>query len=344
MAEKKALVVGVMAVLAAVACGGWLLERGHAPKAVLTLYGNVDIRQVDLGFRVAGRLAALTVDEGSTVREGDVLGRLDDEPYRRALAGSEAALESARARYALLKAGSRAEDIAQAAAQVDQAQASLVLAQSNYERAAKLRDGGATSERQYDQSLGQRDADAAALRSARDALARARNGNRVQDIQQARAEADRAEAAVAQARLSVEDCVLRAPSGGVVMTRAVEPGAMLGAGATALTVSLTRPVWVRAYVDEPSLGRVQPGEAVALFADTLPEHSFHGHVGYISPTAEFTPKSVETPNLRTDLVYRLRIVVDDADESLRQGMPVTVKIDTGRADATAGPGGVQAPG
>ncbi len=107
------------------------------------------------------------------------------------------------------------------------------------------------------------------------------------------------------------------------MTRSREPGAMLGVGAPVYTVSLAHNVYIRAYVDEPSLGLAVPGASVTIATDTLGKE-YRGQIGFVSPRAEFTPKSVETPALRSDLVYRLRIVVTNADEFLRQGMPVTV--------------------
>ena len=104
---------------------------------------------------------------------------------------------------------------------------------------------------------------------------------------------------------------------------------MLNEGGTVLTLSLTRPVWVRAYVDERNLSQAQPGREILLYTDGRPDKPYHGKIGFVSPTAEFTPKTVETPDLRTDLVYRLRIVVTDADDALRQGMPVTVTFSHG---------------
>ena len=142
---------------------------------------------------------------------------------------------------------------------------------------------------------------------------------------EAKASLQQTQAQLAQAELDLHDTTLIAPSDGTLMTRAVEPGSMLSAGSTVLTLSLTRPVWVRAYIDEPSLGQVQPGRELLLYTDGRPDKPYHGQIGFVSPTAEFTPKTVETPDLRTDLVYRLRIVVTDADDALRQGMPVTVQ-------------------
>ncbi|MDF4405585.1 efflux RND transporter periplasmic adaptor subunit, partial [Vibrio parahaemolyticus] len=133
-----------------------------------------------------------------------------------------------------------------------------------------------------------------------------------------------AEAAVAQAELDLQDTVLIAPSNGTILTRAIEPGTNVGAGNSIFSVTLTHPVWVRAYISEPHLGNAVPGSQVTLYTDSRPNQPYHGTIGFVSPTAEFTPKSVQTPDLRTDLVYRLRIIVDDADDALRQGMPVTI--------------------
>jgi HlyD family secretion protein len=135
-----------------------------------------------------------------------------------------------------------------------------------------------------------------------------------------------AQAQLASAQTDLNDAEIHSPSDGVVITRAEEPGAIVPSGNTVLTVSLYNPVWVRAYISESDLGDVHPGEEVEVFTDTQPDHPYHGKVGFVSPEAEFTPKSVETTDLRTSLVYRLRIVIDDSGPQLRQGMPCTVKI------------------
>ena len=135
-----------------------------------------------------------------------------------------------------------------------------------------------------------------------------------------------ADAAVKTAEIRLADTELKSPSDGIVITRALEPGSIIQAGPTVMTLSLEKPVWVRAYVHEPQLGKFPPGTRVTLRTDGNPDHVFHGTVGFVSPRAEFTPKSVETEELRTSLVYRLRIVVEDSDGSLRQGMPVTVSL------------------
>ncbi|PVW87881.1 secretion protein HlyD, partial [Klebsiella pneumoniae] len=198
-----------------------------------------------------------------------------------------------------------------------------------YQRQLGLRASSAISANDLENARSSRDQAQATLKSAQDKLRQYRAGNRPQEIAQAKASLEQAQAALAQAKLDLHDTVLTAPSDGTLMTRAVEPGTMLNAGGTVLTLSLTHPVWVRAYVDEKNLGQAQPGQEVLLYTDSRPDKPYHGKIGFVSPSAEFTPKTVETPDLRTDLVYRLRIVVTDADGALRQGMPVTISFSHG---------------
>jgi len=326
--KKPVVVILLIVILLAALGGGWWWYQSSRQQP-LTLYGNVDIRPVNMSFRVGGRLASLTVDEGDSIRAGQTLGELDRAPYENALLQAQANVSTAQAQYDLMMAGYRSEEIAQAAAAVNQAQAAYDYAQNFYQRQLGLRASSAISANDLENARSSRDQAQATLKSAQDKLRQYRAGNRPQEIAQAKASLEQAQAALAQAKLDLHDTVLTAPSDGTLMTRAVEPGTMLNAGGTVLTLSLTHPVWVRAYVDEKNLGQAQPGQAVLLYTDSRPDKPYHGKIGFVSPSAEFTPKTVETPDLRTDLVYRLRIVVTDADGALRQGMPVTVSFDNG---------------
>lgn len=246
----------------------------HKP---LTLYGNVDIRDVNLGFRVSGRLLSLDVDEGDRVHPGELIGHLDPEPYIREVNAKKAA--------------------------VNQQQAYLVYAQTVLAREKRLFGTGASSIDKYN--------------------------NAQSSYTAAKASLDKAIADLSVSSLNLNDTYLFAPSAGVVLTRAVEPGTMLAATETVISVTLINPVWVRAYVTEPDLGKAKPGTAVKVYADSFANKAFDGQIGFVSPVAEFTPKTVETSDLRTELVYRLRIVMQDPHHQLRQGMPVTVKIENG---------------
>ncbi|CNE99660.1 secretion protein HlyD [Yersinia frederiksenii] len=324
MNRKKIIVaVVIVALLAAIGYGWSYYRQQH--DASLTLYGNVDIRTVNLGFRVAGRLASLSVDEGDKIQPGQELGKLDDGPYLNALKQAQANVQSAQAQLALLKAGYRVEEIAQVKSEVSQREAAFSYADSFLKRQQGLWANKATSANELENARTARNQAQANLQASKDKLAQYLSGNRPQEIAQAEANLAQSEAELAQAQLNLQDTTLLSPSSGTVLTRAVEPGTILSASNTVFTLSLTDPVWVRAYVSEPHLNQAIPGTEVEIFTDGRPNKPYHGKIGFVSPTAEFTPKSVETPDLRTDLVYRLRIIITDADESLRQGMPVTVR-------------------
>ncbi|UNK26942.1 secretion protein HlyD [Serratia plymuthica] len=321
--KRSALIVAAIVLIAAAGYGFWYYQQQQDPP--LTLYGNVDIRTVNLGFRVDGRLASLTVDEGDPLQPGQLLGKLDDAPYINALQQAQANVASAKAKLALLMAGYRAEEIAQVRSEVAQRLSAFNYADSFLKRQQGLWAKNATSADALEDARTSRNQAQANLQASKDKLSQYLSGNRPQEIEEAKANLAQNEAALAQAQLNLHDTILVSPSAGTVLTRAIEPGTMLSAGGTVFTLSLTRPVWVRAYVNESSLGKAVPGAELEIYTDGRPNKPYHGKIGFVSPTAEFTPKSVETPDLRTDLVYRLRVIVTDADDALRQGMPVTVR-------------------
>jgi HlyD family secretion protein len=181
-----------------------------------------------------------------------------------------------------------------------------------------------------DAAQSRRDQAAANLDSAREALALAQEGFRSEDIAAVEADLVAAQAQQSIAETQLDDTRLLAPSDGTLISRLHEPGAMLAAGMPVFSLSLRDPIYVRAYVDEPHLGRLAPGARVTVTTDSS-DTVYEGKVGFISPRAEFTPRSVETTELRTDLVYRLRIVIAEGDEGLRQGMPVTVHVPLANA-------------
>jgi HlyD family secretion protein len=324
-ARKRVLVIIVIAALAAIGYTIWnkVVEKENAN--TLTLYGNVDIREVELAFRVAGRLQTMRYDEGDEVSAGEVIAELDAQPYRESLAVAEARVTQAAAQVDKFKAGTRPQDIARAQAGVNQALAAYSNAESEYKRVSGLLETGASSVKARDAALARRDQAKAGLDSAREALGLAQEGFRSEDIAAAEADLAAAKAQQAIAETQLEDTRLVAPSNGTLISRMREPGATLGVGMPVYSLSLRDPVYVRAYVDEPHLGRLAPGAGVTVTTDSS-DKVYEGKVGFISPRAEFTPRSVETTELRTDLVYRLRIIVDKADEGLRQGMPVTVHV------------------
>jgi HlyD family secretion protein len=266
--------------IAVLGTGAWLGYRYmflNAGSDGLTLYGNVDIRDVNLSFRVPGRISEMRFEEGDRVSASTVLAVLDQDTFQ--------------------------DDKALAEAEVAEAQAVYANAKQSYGRRAELVKTGAVSAALYDSSLAAKD--------------------------QGEARIETAKAKLSKAETSLGDTELKSPSDGIILTRVREPGSTVQVGQTIYTLALDKPIWVRAYVDEPHLSSLHPGQVAQVVTDG--GKTYQGKIGFISPQAEFTPKNVETPELRTDLVYRLRVIIDTPDESLRQGMPVTVKIKTPRA-------------
>jgi HlyD family secretion protein len=185
---------------------------------------------------------------------------------------------------------------------------------------------GSGTRKTYDYAHAMQQEAQARLNSARQALRLMRAGFRKEDVDSARAQLAEREAAVQTLLRQLADADLKAPSAGVVVSRVREAGAIVNAGETTFVLSLTTPVWVRTYVSETELGRIRPGAEVELRTDTMELKPFKGRIGFVSPTAEFTPKSVETRELRTALVYRLRVVAEDPEGALRQGMPITINV------------------
>ena len=231
---------------------------------------------------------------------------------------------------ARLENGTRPEEIAQARAAVAEREAALALAQATLERQQQLASKDIASHQRHDEATASSEQAQAALKSAQETLKLAEIGPRREDIDAAKAQLEGENAALAQAERRLTDADLIAPSAGVVLTRVREPGAIVGAGETVYAVTIISPVWVRTYVTEPDLGRIRSGMPVEVKTDL--GKIFRGQIGFISPVAEFTPKSVETKELRTSLVYRLRIVVVGEPDGLLQGMPVTVLVKTGNGN------------
>jgi len=305
----------------------YFLAPRSSANAPLVLYGNVDVRQVNLSFKVPGRIAAMSVDEGDRVTPGQVVANLDRRYFENELAIAQAREATQEANVAKLEHGSRPEEIAQANANVNLAR---VVAENNritFDRQANLLKTSVTSQQNFDNAQAAARQSDAQLTFAQAGLRLAQIGPRQEDIDAARAQLALERANVEVAKLDLSDAELVAPAKGTITTRSREPGAIVTAGEPIFTLTVDTPVWVRAYVGEADLGRIHPGMVAEVRSDLPGGTHYRATVGYISPIAEFTPKSVEAPELRTDLVYRLRIIVADPDENLRQGMPVTVSFD-----------------
>lgn len=310
----------------------WNAARHGTVGEMLVVYGNVDIRQVESGFRVGGRIIELAVEEGQAVKGGELLARLDPEPYEHARNRALAELAMQRAEYAKMLAGYRPEDIAQARAALEGARGAYANAAANLRRIENLKRQQAIAQKDLDEARSAHTEAAARQKAAAEQLQLMEKGYRAEDIARQEAAVRAAEAALATAEMELADTRLYAPQNGIVLTRVHERGAMVQAGQSVYTLTLNDPVWIRAYVTQPNLGCVRPGQEVLLSVDARPDRTYRGTVGFISPVAEFTPKTVETGDVRNDLVFRFRVIADDPDNVMRQGMPVTLTLrrDGGR--------------
>lgn len=329
MTKKKIIALPILLLIIGLISGGywwWQSHQGASSADRLNLYGNVDIREVDLAFNGSERITQLLVQEGDQVKKGQLLATLATQRLTPRVAQAEAQLAAQRQVVAKLEAGTRPEEINQARAEVDSAKAQLHEAQRSLKRIRDLAARDLASPQQVDDAQAAADTTKARLEVAQAALELALAGPRKEDIAAAKATLNAHEAALALVRQELEDTHLYASSDGVIRNRILEPGDMASPQRPVYTLALTNPVWIRAFIDEPDLGKIHPGMRASVTTDSYTGKSYQGWIGYISPSAEFTPKSVQTEEVRTSLVYQVRVYVCNPQNELRLGMPVTVTV------------------
>jgi membrane fusion protein YbhG len=325
--KKTILIIVIICVLAAgLAFAYWRWPHTSNQPGTLVLYGNMDIREVDLGFGVDGPIAQVLVEEGDRVEAGQTLAILEQDPFLDAVQAAEATLKLAEARQSEGIHGPRPQEIKRARAAVQGAEATLANAALIHGRRQLLVDERAASEEAASTTKTERIVAEANLKKAREDLALLLEGTRREQLDQQRAEVEAQRANLALLRYRLSRATLKAPSAGVIRTRIQEPGGVVTANSPVFTLALTDPLWCRLYVDEPDLGKVHMGMQARITTDSYPGKSYRGWVGYISSVAEFTPKAVETPELRTSLVYQVRVYTCDPGQELRLGMPATVTL------------------
>jgi HlyD family secretion protein len=324
---KKIIVLTAIAAVIAGAAIYWRIYRltGASPNELL-LYGNLDLRQVNLAFNGSERIETVLVQEGDRVEKGQTLGTMEMERLSALAAQAKAKVEAQRHVVERLEHGSRPEEIDQARANVNSARADLTNAGLTYERFKKSAGGGATSQQDLDTAKAAFEVAEARLRVNQKALDLAVIGPRKEDIAEAHSTLLANEAELAVSRQNLAYATLISPANGVVQNRILEPGEMASPQRAVLAIAITDPKWVRVFAAEPDLGKIRMGMAATVSTDSFPGKKYDGWVGFISPVASFTPKTVETTDLRTSLVYEVRIFVKDPADELRLGMPATVRI------------------
>jgi HlyD family secretion protein len=330
--HKIFIVVGVL-ILVAIAAGvglGLFVRGSGKDQNRLLLYGNVDLREVDLAFNNSERITEVLVQEGAKVTRGQVLARLDTSRLTPLAAAAEAAVAGQQAAVDRLHHGSRPQEIAQAQANVASARADQINARQQWTRLTALTtltSGRAISEQDLESAKAAMDSAQAHLEVAEKALDLALVGPRKEDVAQAEAQLRANQSQLELLRRQLADSELVAPSDAIVRTRLLEPGEMISPQRPVLNLAIVDPKWVRAYVSETDLGRIHTGMKASISTDSFPGRAFSGWVGFISSVAEFTPKSVQTVELRSSLVYEIRAFVEDPQDDMRLGMPATVLLE-----------------
>lgn len=326
--SKVRIGVVLAVALASIAAAVWWLTAGHTQPNELQLYGNVDLRQADVPFNASERVLEVLVQEGDHLKRGQLMARLDPTRIQPQVAKAAADVAAEQQVVNRLHAGNRPQEIAQARANLLSAQADATNARRQYDRLVELArtsSGRAVSQQDLDSTHAAVDVADARQAVNRKALDLQLAGPRKEDVGQAEAQLKGDEAQLALLQRQLADTELLAPLNGVVRSRLVEPGEITSPQKTAFTLAITDPKWVRAYIAEKDLHTVREGAVASVTVDGVTA-SFQGWVGFISPVAEFTPKTVQTEELRSSLVYEIRVFVKDPNDQLRLGMPATVHV------------------
>jgi len=320
----------LLLLLAAIATAGYFAKQNltsdQQDNGVLKIYGTIDIRDANLAFNDEERITEVLVEEGDSVAPGQVLARLNTNRLEAAIAETEAKIAAQQQVVAKLTFGNRRQEIDQAGSEVDAAKVQVANSELVLQRLSTTSRTGATSQQDLDDARARLRVAQAQLQVMEKKFDLAKEGFRAEDIAAASHQLTALEASLRLLNVRFAEMTLTAPVGGTIQSRLLEPGEMAGPSRPVLTLAARDPKWVRAYLPEPQLGRVRPGMKAQIHSDSWPSEPMDGWVGFISPVAEFTPRTVQTEDLRTKLVYETRVYVHDPQDHLRRGMPVTVTI------------------
>ena len=326
---KKGLLIGALLILLVGVVA--YLRHGAPGKAgdTLRISGNVELTEVQVSFKVPGRVLSRLVDEGALVRQGEVVARLEDAELSDALKLARADADAAAATLAELEAGNRREEVAQGEALLARAKAEADRLTTDYQRELALYAKEVIPKRELDAARAANDQALASVRERREALALLRKGARHERIDEARARLKGALAQVSTAQERLGYATLTAPLTGVVLSKSVEPGEQVAAGTPVVTLGDTGQCWLKGYIPETELGRVKLGQGARVTTDSNPGKVYQGKVSFISSEAEFTPKSVQTEKERVKLVYRIKVTLANPGMELKPGMPADAEILVG---------------
>lgn len=323
--KRILLILIVVAIAAAIAY--YFYTRGNEEDGTfIKVSGNIETIEIDVGFKVPGRIVSRHFEEGDWVEKGKILARLDDEDLRNRLEVARATLASAQARLSKFLAGSRPEEIKEAEAGMNQAKSDLENKQAHYERFKPLFERGVIPKDALDNAEATFRMAKAAYERARENYLLVKEGPRKEDIEDARAQMEQARASVKLNETQLSYTTLYSPISGVVLVRSGEVGEVVNPGTPVLTMADIENVWLKAYIAETDLSKVKWGQEVIVTTDLKPKKEYKGRISFISSQAEFTPKQIQTEKERVTLVYRIKVDILNKGRELKPGMPADGKI------------------
>ncbi|ADG92888.1 secretion protein HlyD family protein [Arcobacter nitrofigilis DSM 7299] len=290
-------------------------------------YGNVDLRTVSLGLRVPGKISKIYFDEGQKVKKDDLLASVDKDLFQQSLDEIKAQVDMQKIQVEKLEKGYRKEEIAKAKALLAKSSAVLNKAQIDLKRYNKLLKTNSISKEKHDDILLSYNSAKAQYDYDKNNYEQLQNGYQKEDIESAHAKLKYLQEQEKEAQIHLHDTQLFAPNDGTILTRAYEVGAIVPQSSPIIEMALQNQYWVRSYISEKYLGIIKPNMQAKVYTDSRPNKPYKAIVSFISPQAEFTPKSVQTQELRTQLVYRVRLILQEHDDLIQQGMPVTIEFD-----------------
>lgn len=294
----------------------------YQDKKETKFYGNVDVRTVSLAFRVSGRLETLNFDEGEKLKKGDTIATIENSIFKENLNQINAQINLQEVQIQKLEKGYRNEEIEKAKAKLSEVKANLDRVNKDFQRAQTLFKSNSISEQSYDNTKSQALDLQAQYDYAKSSLELLQHGYEKEDILSAIATLDSLKSQRNILQINYNDTILYSPVDGTIITKVYEPGSIVNSSQTIVEIAKSDEFWVRSYLAEKYLGVVKAGMKAVITTDS--NKTYEGVVSFISPLAEFTPKTVQTEDLRTDLVYRFRIIINNVDDNLKQGMPVTI--------------------
>jgi HlyD family secretion protein len=325
--KRTLLIISVVAVVALVSIHvyrAWL--SGRHPANELKLSGNIEAHESLVSFKVAGRIIELPVDEGMSMKTGDLLARLDSDDYRQQVATDDATERVRHRQLVLGLAGSRWQDIEAAKQTVIDSKADLDQKKKDYDRYEALYEKDEISGQTRDQAATNVTRAQATYDRAQEILNELVEGTRREELDVDRANVRQARENLDMSKIRLSYTVLRAPFNGVVLVRQAELGEVVSPGTPIITLADLDNIWLRVYLPETDLGKVHWGQDVDVRTDTYPGKVYRGHISVIASDAEFTPKSVQTEKERVTLVYRIKVDVGNPNHELKPGMPADAYI------------------